>query len=66
MYVVDGDLARREHPACARYENLEQEPLELRRLKFLNDLAAPAGAPKPLAVDQPVPDFVFTDQHRQR
>lgn len=65
VYVVDGASSRAESIKVRRYENLEQEPLELRRLKFLNDLVAPAGAVKPLAVDQVVPDFVFTDQQRQ-
>jgi protein SCO1/2 len=66
VYVVDGAASRAEGIRVLAYENLEQEPLELRRLKFLNDLTRPADAVKPLAVDQTVPDFVLTDQNREQ
>jgi protein SCO1/2 len=66
MFIVDGLSSRAENIQVRAYENLEQEPLELRRLKFLNNLAAPAGAMKPLAVDQAVPDFRLTDQNRRQ
>jgi protein SCO1/2 len=64
-FVVDGARSRAEGIRVKAYENLEQEPLELRRLQLLTKLAAPASAVKPLAVDQAVPDFVLTDQHHQ-
>jgi protein SCO1/2 len=65
VYVVDGSNSRAEGIRVRAYENLEQEPLELRRLKFLSSLSAPASAPKPLAINQPVPSFALTDQYRQ-
>jgi protein SCO1/2 len=64
-FVVDGTQSRAENIRVKAYENLEQEPLELRRLQLLTKLAAPASAVKPLAVDEPVPDFVLTDQNHQ-
>jgi len=65
VYVVDGGGARAESIRVRAYENLEQEPLELRRLKFLSRLSAPSSAPKPLAINQPAPSFTLTDQYRQ-
>jgi protein SCO1/2 len=47
------------------YENLEQEPLELRRLQLLNKLVAPASAHKPLSIGDPVPTFALTDQYHK-
>jgi protein SCO1 len=66
MFVVDGTKSRAENIRVKAYENLEQEPLELRRLQLLTKLAAGPNAVKPLAVDQAVPDFVLTDQHHQQ
>lgn len=67
VFVSDGTRSRAENIRVRAYENLEQEPLELRRLRLLSKLSAPAPAfaVKPLAVDQRVPDFVLTDQYRQ-
>ena len=65
VFVVAGGSSFADDIRVRAYENLEQEPLELRRLKFLNRLAAPTGAPKPLAVDEAVPDFVLIDQRQQ-
>jgi protein SCO1 len=65
VFVVDGSVSFADEIRVRAYENLEQEPLELKRLKFLNRLASPESAPKPLAVDQSVPDFVLTDQRHQ-
>jgi protein SCO1/2 len=65
VFVVDGNASRAESIRVRAFESLEQEPLELRRLKFLSALAAPAGAVKPLAIDQPVPVFTLTDQYLQ-
>ena len=42
IFVVDGDRSRAENIRVKAYENLEQEPLELRRLQLLTRLAAPA------------------------
>jgi protein SCO1/2 len=65
VFVVDGRASHAESIRVRAYENLEQEPLELRRLKFLNSLAAPADAVRPLAINQAVPAFALTDQYRQ-
>ena len=65
VYVVDGGASRAEDIKVRAYENLEQEPLQLRRLRFLNHLAAPASVVKPLGLGQAVPDFALIDQRRQ-
>jgi protein SCO1/2 len=65
VFVVSGSASYAENIRVRAYENLEQEPLELRRLKYLNKLAAGDAAIKPLAAGQPVPDFTLTDQRRQ-
>jgi protein SCO1 len=65
VFVVAGSASYAESIRVRAYENLEQEPLELRRLKFLSRLAAGEAAVKPLAVGQLVPDFTLTDQRRQ-
>jgi protein SCO1/2 len=62
MFVVDGGSSWAENIRVSAYENLEQEPLELRRLKLLNRLAAPQSAVKPLTVGQAMPDFTLADQ----
>lgn len=65
VFVVDGNASHAESIRVRAYENLEQEPLELRRLKFLSNLTAPADAVKALAINQSVPAFALTDQYRQ-
>lgn len=65
VYVVDGASSFADDITVKAYENLEQEPLELRRLKLLSGLVDPS-APKALKVNQPVPDFTLTDQNRHR
>ncbi len=65
VYVVDGAASRAEEIRVRAYENLEQEPLELRRLTLLNRLAAGDRAVRPLAVGEAVPDFLLTDQHQK-
>jgi protein SCO1/2 len=65
VFVVSGGTSYAENIRIHAYENLDQEPLELRRLKYLNKLAAGDAAIKPLAVGEPVPDFTLTDQRRQ-
>ena len=64
--VVDGDSSYAENIHVRQYENLEQEPLEARRLALLSNLDNPAAAANALAPEQAVPDFVLTDQNRQR
>ena len=65
-YVVDKGASHADAIRVRGFENLEQKPLELRRLKLLNDLASPESRAGVLAVEQRVPDFALTDQNRQR
>ena len=65
-YVVDKGASHAENIRVRGFESLEQKPLELRRLKLLNGLASPESRAGVLAVDQRVPEFVLTDQSRQR
>ena len=60
--IVDGPTSFADNIRIKAYENLEQEPLELRRLKLLSSLADPS-APKPLKPNDAVPDFTLTDQN---
>jgi protein SCO1/2 len=64
-YVVDKGASHAENIRVRGFESLEQKPLELRRLKLLNDLASPESRAGVLSVEQRVPDFVLTDQSRQ-
>jgi protein SCO1/2 len=65
-FVVDKGSSHAENIRVRGFESLEQKPLELRRLKFLNGLAAPESRAGVLTTGQRVPDFVLTDQNRQR
>jgi protein SCO1/2 len=65
-FVVEKDSSYAEDIHVRGFESLEQKPLELRRLKFLNGLAAPESRAGVLTIRQRVPDFVLTDQARQR
>ena len=64
--VADKDSSRAENIRVRAYENLEQKPLELRRLQLLNGFAAPASRAGVLTNAQPVPEFVLIDQDQQR
>ncbi len=64
--VVDGDSSYVENIRLHRYENLEQEPLEARRLAIVSKLANPAAAARVLNPHQVVPDFTLTDQARNQ
>ncbi len=48
------------------FESVEQEPQEAQRLKLLRGIVSPAASADALALGDPVPDFAFTDQKRQR
>jgi protein SCO1/2 len=65
-FVVDKDSSYAEDIHVRGFESLEQKPLELRRLKFLSGLAAPESRAGVLTTRQRVPEFVLTDQDRQR
>jgi protein SCO1/2 len=62
VYQVNGPASFADSIRIKAYENLEQEPLELRRLKLLSSLADPS-APKALKPNEAVPDFTLTDQN---
>lgn len=64
--VQDGDSSYAENIRIHRYENLEQEPLEAKRLSIVTQLANPAAAVPILKPLQPVPDFSFADQSRNQ
>jgi protein SCO1 len=64
--VVNGDSSFAENIRVHVYENLEQEPLEARRLALLSKLANPAAAATVLSPQQAVPDFTLTDQARNK
>src|SRR5207249_5002522 len=59
VYIVDGPTSFADNIRIKAYENLDQEPLELRRLKLLTGLADPS-APKALKPNDAVPDFTLT------
>ena len=65
-FVVDAGSSYADNIRVRGFENLEQKPLELRRLKLLNKLAAPESRAGVLTTGQRVPDFVLVDQNRQR
>jgi protein SCO1/2 len=64
-FVVDAGSSYAENIRVRGFENLEQKPLELRRLKLLNALASPESRAGVLTAGQRVPDFVLTDQNHQ-
>lgn len=64
--AVDGDSSYAENIRVHHYENLEQEPLEARRLAIVSKLANPAAAARVLNPQQIVPDFTLTDQARNK
>lgn len=60
--VLGKESGHIEQVKVVRYESVEQDPLTARRLRLLRSISG--GAPKALAVGQPVPDFTLTDQVR--
>ena len=64
--VVNGDSSYAENIRIHAYQNLEQEPLEARRLAIVSKLANPAAAASVLNTQQAVPDFTLTDQSRKK
>src|SRR5277367_2352096 len=61
-FVADGESSYAENIRVRRYENVEQEPLQARRLGIVSDLANPAAAVNVLNSHDLVPDFTLTDQ----
>ncbi len=62
--VENGDSSYAENIRVRSYQNLELEPLEARRLAILSNLANPSAA-QAVNAQQPVPDFILTDQNRK-
>jgi protein SCO1/2 len=65
-FVVDSDSSYAENVRIRKYQNLEQEPLETRRLSLLGGLANPAATAAILNVEQQVPNFMLTDQDQKQ
>ncbi len=63
--VIDGSASYVEDLRVRRYQSLDPKPSEFRRLELLSRLAA-GEPPRLLEAGQPVPDFTFIDQQRQR
>ena len=61
-FVVNVESSYAENIRVRRYENLEQEPLEARRLGIVSHLANPAAVANVLNPHDQVPDFMLTDQ----
>ena len=65
--VVDKNSSYAENIHIRPFESLELDPSQARRFKLMeNAMAAKSPATDLLHVGQPVPDFVLTDQNRQR
>jgi protein SCO1 len=68
--TIEFTLAVKKHSAYVedirihRYESSDQEPMQVRQLKLVENLVAPNGEPA-LEVGQPIPDFTLVDQTRQ-
>lgn len=64
--VVEEDDSYAENIRVHSYQNLEQEPLLVRRLQLLENLDKTGPAMKAVALGQPVSDFALTDQTKRR
>ena len=64
--VVEKDDSYAENVRIHSYQNLEQEPLLVRRLQLLENLDKTTPAMSALALGQPVSDFTLTDQTGRR
>jgi len=63
--VVEKEDSYAEGIQVRKYESVEQEPLQARRLEILSSLAAPKSATSSLKVGDPVPNFTLIDQQRR-
>ena len=65
--VVDGDSSYADNVQVRAFESLELDPTQARRMRLLEKMVA-SGSPGSgaLAVGQPVPDFILTDQNRKQ
>ena len=64
--VVDKKDAYAENIRVARFQSVEKEPLEARRLQLLDRFDQPDAASVAVALGAPVPDFTLTDQTGSR
>lgn len=64
--VVEKNTSFVENIRIHRFESLELDPTQARRLKLMENAIAPGSLPTALALGQSVPDFVLTDQSRKR
>jgi protein SCO1 len=64
--LVDKNASFVENIRIHRFESLELDPTQARRLKLMEHAIAPSSLPPALALGQSVPDFVLTDQSRNR
>jgi protein SCO1 len=66
-WVVGKDSSYADNVQVRPYDNLELDPSQARRMKLLEKMVAPAAVGAgTVAIGQSVPDFVLTDQNRQR
>jgi protein SCO1/2 len=63
---VENNASFVENIRIHRFESLELDPTQARRLKLMENAIAPGSLPTALALGQSVPDFVLTDQSRNR
>jgi protein SCO1/2 len=65
--VADKDLSIAENIHARSFESLELDPTAARRLKLMeNAMADRSSSADIVQIGEPVPDFVLTDQNRQR
>ncbi len=65
--VVDGDSSYADNVRVRPFESLELDPTQARRMRLLEKMVASSSPGSgALAVGQPVPDFILTDQNRKQ
>jgi protein SCO1 len=65
--VVDGDSSYADNVRVRAFESLELDPTQARRMRLLEKMVASSSPGSgALAVGQPVPDFILTDQNRKQ
>jgi protein SCO1 len=64
--LADKNASFVENIRIHRFESLELDPTQARRLKLMENAIAPGSRSVALALGQSVPDFVLTDQSRNR
>jgi protein SCO1 len=64
--LVDKNTSFVENIRIRRFESLELDPTQARRLKLMENAIAPGSRPTALTLGQTVPDFVLSDQSHNR